>query len=446
MRGTLLLSLATLCAVPAAWADGMLDPDFGTGGLVLTNFGTGSIDAAGALVVQPDGRAIAAGSVQLNLAQGFMGAARYLPSGALDPSFDGDGLLTVNFNVAAPDISGGVGQVLFQPDGRIILVGFVGQSTPGPPGFLLNYALARLNVDGSFDGSFGTGGKVLTPMTSGVAAGTDGVLQPDGRIVVLGTTESSSEPVLALARYNPDGTLDGTFGVAGQVSLPLPVPFRGGALALQSDGKVLIAGFTGGSVALTDIGLVRLLPAGAPDPTFDGDGFVQSDFGALEFASSVAVLGDGRIVVAGHRTTPPPTPTADLALVRYLPNGAIDTTFGTAGLATADAGAEEFGQELLVQPDGKLLLAGTLFGSPSQDFLLARFLADGAHDTTFGTAGFLRTDFGAMNAEILFAAALAGPDRILAAGRAMTMSGFDDFGLARYIASTPVEGMSFSVE
>jgi uncharacterized delta-60 repeat protein len=439
-RHRVILSLATLCAGPVAWADGMLDPDFGTGGLVLTNFGPGSIDIAGALVVQPDGRAIAAGGVQLNLAQSFMGAARYLPSGALDPSFDGDGMVTVEF---IPESVLGVGRLLLQPDGRIILVGSATQSPT-----VLNYALARLNADGSLDGSFGTGGKVLTPLTSGIAAGADGVLQPDGRIVVLGTTGSLSVPVLALARYNPDGTLDGTFGVAGQVSLPLPVPFRGGALALQSDGKVLVAGFTGGSVAPADIGLVRLLPGGAPDPTFDGDGFVQSDFGALEFASSVAVLGDGRIVVAGHRGTPPPMPTADLALVRYLPNGAIDTTFGTAGLATADAGGAEFGQELLVQPDGKLLLAGTLFGTPTSDddFLLARFQADGAPDTTFGTAGFLSTDFGGMTSDLLFAAALAGPDRILAAGRAMTLSGGDDFGLARYIASTPVEAMSFSVE
>jgi uncharacterized delta-60 repeat protein len=413
----------------------MLDPDFGTGGFVTTNFSQFSTDAAGALAVQPDGRAIAAGSVQPNLAQSFMGAARYLPSGALDPSFDGDGLTTVVFTVA-PDISGAVGQVLLQPDGRIILVGSVGQSPA-----VLNYALARLNANGSLDGSFGTGGKVLTPMTSGVAAGTDAVRQPDGRIVVLGTTGSSSEPILALARYNPDGTLDGTFGVAGQVSLPLPTPFQGRALALQSDGRILVAGFTGGAVGPADIGVVRLLPGGAPDSSFDGDGFVSSDFGALEFASSLAVLGDGRIVVAGHRSTP----MADLAVVRYLPNGAIDTTFGTAGITTADAGASEFGQELLVQPDGKLLVAGALFGSPSDDFILARFQAGGAHDTTFGTAGFLRTDFGGMGPELLLAAALAGPDRILTAGR-VALSGTDDFGLARYIASTPVEAISFSVE
>ena len=138
MRPTAILLLSSLCATPV-WADGMLDPDFGTGGLATTNFSTFSFDTAGALVVQPDGRAIAAGSVQPNLAQTFMGAARYLPSGALDPSFDGDGMTTVNFNVAAADIGGTVGQVLLQPDGRIVLVGSVSQSPPGPP---LQYALA----------------------------------------------------------------------------------------------------------------------------------------------------------------------------------------------------------------------------------------------------------------------------------------------------------------
>jgi uncharacterized delta-60 repeat protein len=426
----------SLCLTSVAWADGMLDPGFGAGGLVTTNFGMLSIDVAGALALQPDGRAIAAGSAQLNLAQSFMAAARYLPSGALDPSFDGDGTTTIAFGVA-PELQGGTGQVLLQPDGRIILVGWFAQSLGG-----LHYALARLLSDGSLDPSFGTGGKVTTPLAGGVDAGRDGLLQPDGRIVVVGTAGSMAAPVLALARYNMDGSLDGTFGTAGQASVPLPVPFRGGALALQPDGKLLIAGFTGGTVGPADIGLVRLLPGGAPDPTFDGDGFVTSDFGALEFAAAVAVLGDGRILVAGHRSAP----AADLALVRYLPTGALDTTFGTSGLATADSGSEEFSSELIVQPDGRLLVAGTAFGPPSQDFILARFQANGAHDTTFGTAGFLRTDFGLTGGELGLAAALAGPDRILVSGSTMTLGTSDDFALARYIASTPVEATSFSIE
>jgi uncharacterized delta-60 repeat protein len=257
----------------------------------------------------------------------------------------------------------------------------------------------------------------------------------------MGTTNTFTTPGLVLARYDTNGSLDGTFGTAGQVSVPLPVPFRGTALALQPDGRILIAGFTAGGPS--DIGVVRLLPGGAPDPTFDGDGFVSSDFGASEAAASVAVLGDGRILVAGRRSVPP----ADLALVRYLSSGALDATFGLGGLATADAGADESSVDLLVQPDGKLLVLGTVLGSPSDDFLLARVSADGVLDTTFGTAGFLRTDFGAMTSDQAHALVLAGPDRVLAACLTITpLPGVNDFGLARYIASTPVEAMSFSVE
>lgn len=433
------LLVMSLCLSPVAWADGMLDPDFGTGGLVTTSFIPFAGESAGALAVQPDGRAIAAGSSQLNTSQSLMVAARYLPSGALDPSFEGDGRTIILFGAPVPEISNGAGQVLLQPDGRIVLVGWLSETPPGG----LRYALARLLPDGSFDPSFGTDGKVTTPLAGGVDAGRDGLLQPDGRIVAVGTIGSISTPGLALVRYNADGTLDGTFGTAGQASVPLPVPFRGQALALQADGKIIVAGFTGGAVGPGDIGLVRLLPSGAPDPTFDGDGFVSSDFGANEFAAAVALLGDGRILVAGHRSAP----AADLALVRYLPSGALDTTFGTNGLATADSGAEEFSAELLVQPDGKLLVAGTAFGPPSMDFILARFEANGSHDTTFGSAGFLRTDFGLRAGELGLAAALAGPDRILVAGTTMTLGKEgDDFGLARYIASTPVEALSFSVE
>src|SRR5262245_7272359 len=215
--------LMALVGVPAlARADGMLDPDFGTGGLVLTSWGPGSTDEAAALAIQPDGKVIAAGQILPNLAQSLMGVARYVPSGALDPSFDGAGMTTVGFDTG-PLGGNTLRQVLLQPDGRIVLVGSATLAPPIPP--ITHYALARLNADGTLDPSFGTGGKVQTPLASAVSAGTDAVLQPDGRIVVLGTSGSASAPVLTLARYNTNGALDGTFGTAGQVSHPLPLAF-----------------------------------------------------------------------------------------------------------------------------------------------------------------------------------------------------------------------------
>jgi uncharacterized delta-60 repeat protein len=428
MRPAALLLLASLCAPPLL-ADGMLDPDFGTGGRVTTSFGMFWMDDAAALVLQPDGRAIAAGRTFPNLAQSFMAAARYLPSGALDTTFDGDGLVTVDFS-SAPDRSAIATNVLLQPDGKIVLVGSFSDSP------VLRYALARLNADGTLDSSFGTGGKVTVPLTNGLIAGSSAALLPDGRILVHGRTGSLSVPGLALARFNADGTLDATFGTAGQTTVPLPAPFAPQRLLLQPDGRILIAGFTASTGAF-DFGLVRLLATGAPDPSFDGDGLATSDFGGNEFGSALALLADGRILVGGSRSVP----TRDLAVVRYLANGALDTTFGTGGLATADSGEVEAATELLVQPDGKLMVLASTESS-SGDFLLARFTGAGAHDTTFGTGGFLVTDFGGFDQGR--AAAFAGPDRILAAGS--TQSAELDFALARYIASTPVEALSFSVE
>lgn len=432
MRQTSLWLLVALASVPLARADGMLDPGFGDGGRVTTNFSMFGLDAASSLVVLPDGRAVVAGMTSPNLAQTFIAAARYLPSGALDPSFDGDGIVTVPFGMA-PDMASGADEVLLQPDGRIVLVGWFADSP------VLQYALARLNADGSLDPSFGTGGKASAPLVGAVGLGTAAVLQADGRIVVLGATGAAANPNVALARFNADGTLDGTFGTGGHVLVPLAGPFRAQALALQPDGKILIAGSSGPSGGPFDFGLIRLLPGGALDASFDGDGLATSDFGGTESAYSAAVLGDGRIVLSGYRTSP----TTDFALVRYLANGTLDTTFGTGGLAAADSGATEIGDGLVVQPNGKLLVAGWTNEVPAHDFILARFNPDGTHDTSFGASGFIRTDFNAGFDEA-HGVAIAGADRLLVAG--FTQSGDRDFALARYIATTPVDVLSFSVE
>jgi uncharacterized delta-60 repeat protein len=426
MRGAAMLVAAVLSASPL-WADGMPDPGFGNGGRVITDFPPSSFDQALAVAVLPDGRIVAAGFTE-NLAFRLVAVARYLTSGALDTSFDGDGQTTISFGQTLPD--GSASEVLLQPDGKIVLVGaFANSSVP-------NYALARLNADGSLDSSFGTGGKVTTPLPGGARAGIAAALQPDGRIVALGSA-GFPEVIIALVRYNADGSLDGTFGTAGQVSVPTPLGVQASALALQPDGKILVAAST---TVSPDFALVRLLPDGTLDTSFDGDGLVTSDFGGTETANSVALQPDGRIVVSGSRTSTG----VDIALARYLSNGTLDTTFGTGGLATADSGVEETADGLVVQPDGKLLVAGFTNDAGANDFILARFNADGTHDTTFGTGGFLLTDFGSP-ADQAHALAIS-PDRLVAAGFTAVVPFGQDFAVARYIATTPVEATSFSVE
>jgi uncharacterized delta-60 repeat protein len=428
MRNTtlLLLSVSLLGLVPSAGADGMLDPSFGNGGLVTTNFPGGqTFDFATSLVVMPDGRALAAGGAG-DIDGSLMAAARYLPSGALDTTFSGDGLVTVNCPIGGSFGAVDVAQdVVLQPDGRVVLFG----ACPGSPSGV-RFRLARLTLDGSLDPSFGTGGQVITQFPVADARATAGVLQPDGRIVAVGSADSTA---IAAARYNVDGSLDAAFGTAGLLVLPLAQPFTVRDVALQPDGKIVIAGRYGGG----DFGLVRLLPSGAPDPSFDGDGLATANFGGTESGYSVVILPGGRIVLGGSHN-------ADFGLVRFLPDGSVDITFGTGGLATGSNGGPVTPDELIRLPNDNLLIAGTTnVTGAARDFLLARFLPGGALDTSFGTAGFLRTDFSA-SWDSCFAVALAAPDRILTAGTAFVPPA--DFALARYVATTPVELLSFAVE
>jgi len=429
MRTEALIILAVLLlAVPAVNADGMLDPSFGNGGLVTTGFpGPFAMDGARALVVLPDGRAVAAGGT--GDPDGLdMAAARYLPSGALDTTFSGDGRVAV----FCQSFGGGGGAVaaLLQPDGRLVLVG----ECAG----LQMLTVARFNVDGSLDPSFGTNGQVFTPFPNGVMA-VAGLLQPDGRIIAVGRAFTLA--ALKAARYNPDGSLDPSFGTGGTLTLPpLAQPFTAEDAALQPDGKIVITG-TYGPTGGHDFALLRLLPNGALDPSFDLDGIVTSDFGAAEDSRSVIVLGDGRIVLGGSRA-------GDVALVRYLPNGSLDATFGAGGLATGDSGGNDGLGQLTLLPNGKLMVGGSLLDAQgyATDFLLARFHPDGALDTSFGSSGFIKTDFNLNWRDACDAIAVAGPDLVLTAGGTSNGAGLADFALARYIATTPVELLVFEVD
>jgi len=419
-----LLLLVAVSAVPSVGADGMLDPSFGNGGIVLTDFNPQQpVSFARSVVVLPDGRAVAAGNTTPNLGGRYMAVARYLPSGALDPSFGNGGLV---IHMGGPFLSDAFAEeALLQPDGRLVLVGGF-QSVQGRV-----FALLRLAANGGGDPSFGMGGVVNTPVPGGGTA-VAGVLQPDGRIVAVGNPATGQSYLIA-ARYTDNGTLDPAFGSNGIAALPLPLSYVVRDVALQPDGKLVIAGIYGAN----DFILVRLLPSGAPDPSFDGDGVVTTNFGGAESGYSVIVLPDGRIVLAGSHN-------GDFALVRYLTNGSVDTTFGNGGLATASSGVGELPDEVILLPNGKLIVAGsTTDGNP--DFHLARFHPSGTLDTSFGTAGFLRTDIGAFDE--CHGVAIAGPDLILTAGSRQSGNPMPSvFALARYIATTPVELLTFEVE
>src|SRR6266540_3708037 len=304
---------AVLGAAPALAASGDapgdLDPTFGAGGKVTTVFGGDS--RAYALVLQPNGKLVAAG-VGPN---GFV-LVRYNPDGSLDTSFGGDGKVTTAIGFGAE-----ANALALQPDGKLVAAGtsdIEDSTTVGP-----QFALVRYNPDGSLDTSFGVGGKVTTAIGDGAdrrhARAFALALQPDGKLVAAG------EPDFTLVRYR-DGSLDTSFGVSGKVTTSDGVLVVANALALQPDGKLVAAGMGWTGSTGFESALVRYNPDGSFDTSFGVGGKVTTDTGESGGAHALALQPDGKLVAAGS------------GLIRYKPDGSLDTSFGVGGKVTTAIG------------------------------------------------------------------------------------------------------------
>jgi uncharacterized delta-60 repeat protein len=282
---------------------------------------------------------------------------------------------------------------------------------------------------GDLDTSFGSDGQVITDFDGGGDEAHAVALQTDGKIVVAGGSSLTEiGGLFALARYNPNGTLDTTFG-GGRVTTDV----EGGTahdVGLQSDGKIVAVGASGGAFDHSSFTLVRYKPNGTPDMTFGSDGLVTTAFRDFnDIATAIALQPDDKIVVAGSSTSDPATGATDFALARYNPNGTLDTTFGGDGRVITAFEGHAAALDIALQPDGKIVAVGQA-NNPStgnRDFALARYHPDGTLDTTFGGDGRVTTAFeGDAPAN---AVALQPDGKIVLAGSV----GFSpDFALARY--------------
>lgn len=262
--------------------NGALDPSFGNGGLKLLSLGIAG--SAEAIAVQPDGRiALAIGGYDLSFTQPYFAAMRLLTNGAPDPAFDGDGYAETSFPGNEQQVPS---DVAAQSDGKIVLAGFISI------GGTNQLALARFNANGTLDTGFGAGGRVTTSLGLTNAYGHSLALQPDGGIVLGGAAAFGFDDFLLAARYTTNGAPDTTFGAGGLTLVPRA---WGVATAVQPDGKIIVVGSS-----TNDVGLFRFTAAGAPDATFGNGGRVQTQFSiAADSASDVALQSDGRIVIAG---------------------------------------------------------------------------------------------------------------------------------------------------
>jgi uncharacterized delta-60 repeat protein len=301
-------------------------------------------------------------------------------------------------------------------------------------------------ADGALDPSFSGDGKVTSdfgnPFTSDSAV--DVLVQPDGRIVVGGRTGGFGD----LARYLPDGSLDPSFGGDGSGA---PSGVSVAAIALQSDGKIVVAGSDTGIGTGVDFAVARFnangsLDDGSASDSTPGDSFgiggrVTTDFGNDENARGVAIQSDGKIVVVGHRGPTNSGPNVDFAIARYNSNGSPDDgslsdstpgdAFGTAGKVTTDfAGDEDVARDVVIQPDGKILVAGSREFNGNPAFALARYLPTGEPDVSFDVDGRLNTAFNGNS--FANAVVVQSNGKIVAAGAVTFGLDGSNFVLARY--------------
>jgi uncharacterized delta-60 repeat protein len=422
LAGSFLVTTAGKSA--AAGSAGELDAMFGTAGLVTTSLQGDAV--AEAAVVQQDGKILVAGYSGIGTATNFT-LVRYDSQGMLDPSFGTGGVVTTVLGQSSAATS-----LAVQPDGKIVVAGSV------VVGIQPDFGLVRYDQDGSVDGTFGDGGMVTTDFGSNELAVFVAV-QPDGKIVAAGGADEGG--VLAksfsVARYNPDGSLDTTFGSGGKTSANFAsFGERAEAAALQPDGKIVVAGNALLGV-WQDFAVVRFNGDGSLDGTFGSGGKVTTDFeGQGDLATSVAIQPDGKILAAGGAGFPAGGQ-AGFGLVRYNTDGSLDGMFGTGGKVMTDFGVSGDGVEAIVlQPDGKVIAVGqTTTPTFTGDFALARYNANGTLDTSFGTGGLVTTDF-AGGSDVANGVALQSDGNVVSVGASYPANGVTVFALARHLGSS----------
>jgi uncharacterized delta-60 repeat protein len=355
-----------------------------------------------------------------------------LSPGQLDATFNQTGFQTLALNPGVAPVTPGL--VAVQPDGKVVLAGTALISTTGFGG-TDDFGVARLNADGTLDASFGSGGSATVGVTGSPQLEATGMaLQPDGKILVAGGGLGPDS--MLIARFNPDGTVDTSFGTGGTGTVSFTGTSVANAIALQPDGKIVLAGSFSAGLLGNEFAIARLTAAGQPDASFGTGGLQTVTFPDSAQANALAIQPDGKIVVGGAEIAAASGGANLYALTRLNPDGTVDTSFGTGGQQTADAQAHNTGIEgLALQPDGKIVAVGGSQGV----FGVARFLPIGPLDTSFGSGGTMAVTLGDPTASL----GLGGPSeeafgvvvepngRLLVAGTVGTTFPYSSFGVVQ---------------
>lgn len=384
-----LAGLAPLPPAPVGAAGGELDSSFGEAGRVIVTPPPDAGEWGTAHAVLPDGGVVVAGTAAPARSGYAFLVLRLLPDGRLDPSFGSGGRVWTDLvTVGWPGLEGAVaGDAVSLGTSAAYAVGIQADGRILVAGTTASgassaFALVRYLPDGRLDPDFGSGGLVVTDFDPALDDVASAlVLLDDGRFVAAGRSGDR----FALARYRPDGTLDPTFGADGTVTTGRWL-VAGLAARLDPAGRIVLAGQGGEPGGPFDLAVVRYLPDGRLDPSFGDGGVVRTDLGSSgEWASSLLLQRDGGVMVAGSSGS-------SFALVRYRADGRPDPDFGAGGVVTAGPHIGS-GRALVADGAGRLVVAGErLVVEAQREVALARYHPDGTLDAGFGSGGLVGTD------------------------------------------------------
>src|SRR5437764_12802977 len=243
---------------------------------------------------------------------------------------------------------------------------------------------------GSLDTSFASAGKICFGFGAGQDYGHAVAVQGDGKLVVAGSSGLTNAigGNFAVVRYDTNNMLDSTFGMGGKVVTSIgSAEAVANAVKIQADNKIVLAGYSGAGTN-HDFTLARYNPDGSLDSSFGANGIVITDFGLDDYGQGMVIQSDGKIVVVGY-TAVSAGANGKFALARYNGNGTLDSSFGAGGKAITDIAPNAKAGAVSLQADGKIIVAG---GFPIK---VARYNANGTVDSSFGTGGMVQTAVGA---------------------------------------------------
>ncbi len=361
-------------------SNGSIDNSFGNNGAAVVSIldlnapGSGNThNILRELAIQADGKIIASGYIEQrsNNSKNDFALIRLTPNGKIDTDFGDNGRLTTGVGALA---DWGWSSAL-QSDEKIIIAGWSNNGTAN------DFSAVRITQSGTLDSSFDGDGKRLIDLGASDDYGHVVELQDDGKILIAGTKVSNIGNSIAVTRINQDGSLDTLFGVGGIAETSVRSG-NGYGMAIQPDGKIVVVGnIFSNDIDSIDFSVVRFNSNGSLDLAFGNLGKVTTPVGtSSDWAHSVATQEDGKLVVAGNSLN---NGKYMFSVVRYLENGAIDTSFGNDGKVLIDVGPGAQSNRMILQPDGKILITGSFSSGVYDEFAVVRLNHNGSLDITF---------------------------------------------------------------